>query len=907
MTDILRDHALTHVWAEPLQDRQHRVKPNRVSPSIGFYKEATVMWERIPLPNYGNEIDNRSFHVYPIGQLPPMFFALTLEKRKWYSAATLVQANNTVIDLIADNGTIIPRDQYYFYVNYDNNFIMAVARNTVYLGDVTKQSPYGEELKMNYTLDDSKVTVRFYNNAVTHNKAWLDTANDDVHILMDHSKRITKLADFTSFMARVATIRANYKGQGMGLFFIDGFLVSEPKAFKDDYVGALFYFQYDETIKDVRQFDIVTIPGFRSIVDVRKDKYLLVSAVNNGVLEYKDDCDYYVVNRSLDGSYRGVAIDCFNQTPVRQITHNAWSVSQDSVIYPTIQHHFTSILNDLTILVVVRNGGMVRGIGLQSNRIEDLYHLKYEQILEAMSGVNSSVPEWQAPNLENSAYMKITSSQEKDITTAMVEDAYGYNATTYAVAKSQYPVVDGKVVVDTGMSLPWDSYNPNGNYRETRRTFFWYDVNGLLLGYTSNNSTARTLNVPSGYSAAKKVEVITGSLVVGVGEVGTHTDKAKVVDQAYGFYGHRNYVCNIVGSGPDNKWVDVTNSPYVSYMPAKDGNPPYIQWNYSLLNAANLYPATRFANTVNVHTVSFTLAAFTGVYGYDIMRIQDASLNVLQVPAGHFDVFMNGEILIPDLDFYYVPAGSIVIVRKPKTDVAATRIVIRFYGYMNPETNRPFKPRDVGFVKNGKLSMNQVFNTTHDRDIRINVNGQLKTRNEVVFAEDKNTAPLYLDGYPYAVEDYHALVEPFTSKNTVDYLMDAQKIDKRVGDYLSSRLPEPTPVDEFVTPYRHELYSPIMATLIQLLSTGKITDAMINLDATDAIILQQFGYLTQVYGSYDPAVVGFNENYCYVHPHPHTKPVQVTSKQYAFLERANRIFLKGVVDLTSSVTIKLGT
>mgnify|MGYP003622146610 FL=1 len=105
MTDILRDHALTHVWAEPLQDRQHRVKPNRVSPSIGFYKEATVMWERIPLPNYGNEIDTRSFHVYPIGQLPPMFFALTLEKRKWYSAAALVQANNTVIDLIADNGS----------------------------------------------------------------------------------------------------------------------------------------------------------------------------------------------------------------------------------------------------------------------------------------------------------------------------------------------------------------------------------------------------------------------------------------------------------------------------------------------------------------------------------------------------------------------------------------------------------------------------------------------------------------------------------------------------------------------------------------------------------------------------------------------------------------------------------
>lgn len=907
MSDILRNHALTHVWAEPLQDRQHRVKPNRVSPDIGFYKEATVMWERIPLPNYRNEIDTRSFHVYPIGQLPPLFFALDLEKRKWYTAAELVQANNTVIDLIADNGTIIPRDQYYFYLNYDNNFVMAVARNTVYLGDVTKQSPYGEALETNYTLDDSKVTVRFYNNAIGHNKDWLDKAADDVHLLMDHSKRITKAADFTSFKARVDNIRANYKGQGMGLFFIDGFLVSEPKGFDEKYVGSLFYFQYDETIKDVRQFDIAKIPGFRSVLDARKDKYLLVSERNDGILEYKDDCDYYVVNRNMDGSYRGVAIDCFNQTPVRQITHNAWSVSQDSVIYPTVQHHFTSILNDLTILVVVRNGGMTRGIGLQNNRIEDLYHLSYSQIVEAMSGVNSSIPEWQAPNLENSAYMKVVSSQERYITAEIVEEAYGYNAATSAVAKSLYPVVAGKVTVDDGVSLPWDSKNPAGAYRETRRVFFWYDANGLMLGYNTNNSTARTINVPAGFATATKVEVITGSLVVGVGETGTFTDKEKVTDQAHGFYGHRDYVCNIVGGGPDNKWVDVTGGHYSTYFPAKDGNAPYIQWNYSLLNAANLYPATRFANTVNVHSVTFSASTFTGVYGYDIMRIQDAAMNVLQVPPGHIDIFMNGEILIIDLDYYYVTAGSVVIVRKPKTDVATTRITIRFYGYANPDDVKPFKPRDVGFIKNGKLSMNQVYNTTHDRDIRINVNGKLKMRSEVVFAEDTNATPLYLDGYPYAVEDYQALVEPFTSQNTIDFLKEAKSIDKRVGEYLTSRLPEPEPVDEFVTPYRHELYSPIMATLIQLMSTGKITDAMINLDSTDEIILKQFGYLTQVYGAYDPAVVGFNENYCYVHPHPHTKPVQVTSKQYAFLERANRIFLKGVIDLTSSVTIKLGT
>lgn len=54
MTTILKDHALNNIWAAPLQDLQHRVKPSRLSPDIGFYNEAKVMWERIPLPDYNS-------------------------------------------------------------------------------------------------------------------------------------------------------------------------------------------------------------------------------------------------------------------------------------------------------------------------------------------------------------------------------------------------------------------------------------------------------------------------------------------------------------------------------------------------------------------------------------------------------------------------------------------------------------------------------------------------------------------------------------------------------------------------------------------------------------------------------------------------------------------------------------
>lgn len=909
MSDILRDHALTHIWAEPLQDSQHKIKPARISPRLGFFKEARVMWEKIPLPNYRDEMDNRSFHVYPLGQLPPHRFAIELKSNKWYRADELIAANDTVIDVYADNGAVVPRIHYYLYLNYDNNLILAIARNVVYLGDEDKTTPYGEILKSNYTLDDHGITIRFYNNAVTHTNSWQDAAQDENDILTDYNKTIRKAADFTSFMNRVALIRQNYNGHGAGVFFQDGFIINEPKGFKDSYLDAQLCFQYDETIKEIRQFDIATIPGFRSLIDSRTDKYLLLSKSTDKRLEFHDDCDFYIVNRNINGEFKGVRLDGFNNKGIRQVTHNAWSVAQDLVVNRSTAHDFLSNIHTLTIVVVVRNGGMIRGIEFQHNRVEELYHLPYNQIMEAMVGANAGIPEWRAEVLENSAYIKVMSSQARDITSTMVEDAYGYNAATKAVAKTLYPVVDGRITFDDGLCVAWNDRVPNAVHRETQRSLFWYDEEGKLLGYSSNNTTAKTISVPVTYANAKKVEVILGKLIIGIGETGTVTDVDKVLDSSYGYYGYRNYVCNIVGGGPDNKWVDATGSPYVNYIVPENGSTPYIQWNYSLLAQANLYPGTRFANTVNVHTPNFANASFTGVYGYDIGRITNGAYSALQVPPGHIDVYMNGSLLIQDLDYYYANAGNIIIVRKPTTTVDATKITIRFYGFANPKTNKPFAPRDVGFVKNGLLSVNQKFNLWHDRDIRITVDGKLKFPSEVKFIEvgSANTGDLLLDGKPYAVDDYQALVEPFTRLNTIDYLMKSMDVDDRVSTYLTPRLPEPEAVDNYITPTRHELYSPIMSLFIQLMQRGALPDSAIDLESADQSLLRDFGYVQQVYGAFDPAVRGFDKDFCYVHAHPHPTSVQVTSKQYAFLERVNRLFLREALDLTSAVTIKLGT
>lgn len=907
MSDILRDHALTHIWAEPLQDHQHRIKPSRITPRSGAYKEVKVMWERVPLPNFNNAIDKRSFHVYQIGQVPSFLFAIEMIQKTWYRADELVAAHNTVIDVYADNGAIIPRNHFYLYQNYDGNMLLAIVKDAVYLGDETVVTPYLETLTARYSLDDHPITIRFYNNGLTHSETWLNSAANPVQILRDHFAFITNAATYTSFMAQVNSIRNSYNGQGGGLFFLDGFLISPPTGYRDEYSGKQLYFQYDETIKTIQQFEMAKVPGFRSIIDNRKDKYLLLSQSTDKKLEYFDDCDFYIINKDINGKYRGVRVDVFDHGVVRQLTHNAWSLTQDQVIYPASWHDFLSDIQGLTILVVVRYGGMNRGIEFQSNRIEELYHLSYNQILAAMSGANSTMPEWTAPNLENSDYMKVMSSQSKDITNVMVEDAYGYNAATKAVAKALYSVVDGKVTVDDGMSIPWEVNIPNADKLATKRVFFWYDAVGTLLGWTTNNTLAKTINVPALYSAATKVEVITGDLVVGVGETGTVSDVVNVTDPGYGYFGYRNYVCNIVSGAPDNKWIDVTDSVFCDYVTPTTGT-PYVRWNYALLDAANYYPATRIANKVNIHTPYFNPSTFTGVMDYTINRISNSTLKQLEVPPGHVDVFMNGQILIMNLDYYYANPGNIIIVRKPSVAIGDVRVTIRFYGYADKVTNKPFVPRDQGFIRNGRLSANRKYNPWHDRDIRVIVDGKLKLPSEVTFADRGSPAgSLIYDGKPYAVEDYQSLVEPFTSQKTVDYIAEAMEIDTRVSQYLTPRLPEPAVSDEYITPYRHQLYSPIMGMFVQLCMRNVINDAAVDLEANDESILRDYGFIANTYGPFDPVVLGYDPDYVYVHPHPFINTVEVTSKQYAFLEKVNRVFLKGEIDLTSSVTIRSGT
>lgn len=912
MTNILRNHALKNVWAESVQDTQYRIRPNRISPRGGYFKVANVLWETINLPFASDVTDKTSYHLYSLGQLPAWLFKLELDVGKWYRLDEFINVNNTVVNVYVDNGALVPRSIAYLYQNFDQNFILAIARTNVDFGSEEKQNSYGETITVPYSLDKHGINVRFYTNAVIQSEEWREQAIDPLHTLRDVSMLIENQSDYFSYMNQCNAIEAEYMDnsgeipvpQGMGLYFVDGFLCSKPSGYSDTYVGKVMSFQYDETIREVEYFRIDETTSYKSDKDPRLNKYLLVSKTNYEKIDFFDDLDFYVVYRYND-KIKGVAIDGFETESIRQVTHNAYAINTNKVLALSNAHQFLNNIMLLEIMVVYRNGGMRHGLGFQANRIEDLYHLPYSEVVEAMSLVESNVEFWRAPDLENSAYIDVMSSKENKITNERIEEAYGYNAIGKNLHKSIYKVSEGKVQLDPAFGLSTELFKPTPNLLLSKRCFFWYNEDGELLGYSTDQTVNLSITVPAEYSTAVYVEAFIGSLKIGLESNGSHRDQEYVYDYDYGYFGYRNYVCNVVGAGIDNNWTDVTDGPYCDYYPSENGNPPYVKWNYALLNQANLYPMTKFANVISLRAFTITSTSLVNALTVQLSVLDNAILNPLGASPAHVDVFMNNKPLIENLDYYFSNGGQLTITRQVQVGTTAN-ILVRFYGYGNPETNKSFKPRDVGFVKNGILSHNNVFNVTHDRCVRINVGGQLRTVDDVSFAEEVPMG-LHLDGKPYSVEDYQPLIEPYTSRKSVDFQMESIAVDQVVSNYLTAHLPEPTPVNQYIQGELWEVYSPIMSTFIQLMSKNMLPDAILQMWTNDATVFSNTAPVVEMYRSHDPILQGFDPEYVLVRPYPFKTLVEVSSLQYATLERINRLHLNSVIDLTDYVTIRAGS
>ncbi|MCB1715928.1 MAG: hypothetical protein KDK05_12440 [Candidatus Competibacteraceae bacterium] len=533
----------------------------------------------------------------------------------------------------------------------------------------------------------------------------------------------------------------------------------------------------------------------------------------------------------------------------------------------------------------IRYSGYQNSAILEANCSKYLEKMSDTQIVSAMTGVNANVPVWQAANLEASAYPRLMRSSYNQITSTLVEEAYGYAHTNAVLGQSVLPVVtDGgtaQVVVP-----PAFQYNS---------TAFEYDSAGLLIGYY-NVVTNTLLYYPTNGTCAM-VE-----FVEGIG--------GKVLDEIYDvrpttispINNYRWYIKVPNTTTGTNQWQDVTNQPGYYSVDAGVSN-----WkNDSLLNIISrtvrsdknflLYQTVlNPSDGVLIHALNYTQNTMSGQLAAG-----------LQIPLGELDLWLNGHSLILGID-YVVNFPTITIFSKKYLVNAPgpQTLTVRSTGFCKSDLT-PTAVNEVGYVWNGLLSADGEYDLHDGKVQRVVVGGALRLPSSVAYVENASTGS-DVDGTPYSIRDY---VNPLNGLIDIDpytYYYDNLAVEGAVSDYLTMAVPQQlaSPINPITTKY--PLYSPFIGKIISALNAGIINDPGLVNQYPDSYVTQLCAPYTHLLAGDPIAAKNLPDlRYCSIDPHWLSTAITMNANNYRFITNVVRIYANNIVDLSTALVINSG-
>lgn len=835
MLDYLVRHALENVWCSPYQDRQAILSLSRISRIGGVRNHFEYQWQRFGLPT-----QREDYHVYAIGQNSPARLNLQQQTGQWIPLRDLVNSNSLVGDVYTAQGLMLARSLVWVQLTDDLNYLVAIKfqTNTV-------------------DLDATPVYLRLYSNAYYNSTR----SNASATNVVTNGALVRVSTDALNIQREYHDHRA--LGVGFAYAFVNGRYVNDwlPSQIK---VGDTVAFVYDRSIFQVLDLKLDDLQQYTSELDGLR-KYLLHPPKGRQVIDYRDDIDIWLIHKHpTNGRVNGVYYHRNNEKAVRMITHRDYGIPTSFVQDYIQANPGWQDTRNLYIRIHFRHSGYERPLVDEHNRIKELYKLSDAEIVRAMIGLDSTVPEWTVNSLEQSNYARIMRSYHSEISSAMVVDAYGYNAMAKLVADGPIRLTDGRAKLPVG--LWYDS------------TIYEYDSQGILVHWRNHNGGEYY------YPVNQSTTMVEG--IVGIGGLEADVVLGTAPVQLNSNESYRFYVSPVDGNGISRQeWVDVTDDS-TKYTVSPSG---LATW---------LIDSTSHIGIVkgNSHFLSYDLELpeYDNVYRFSVNYTQIQG-NVLYIPPGKLDIWMNGKALIENHD-YYVVWPQIVIVNKAFLRSGSQSLTIRATGFCEPDLSRILSTQ-VGYVKHGTVSVNSVYDLRDDKVIRCIAGGRTFHRSDLDFAEDKRHIglPGLREGDPYVIEDVHPPIRGITAYDTYVLLKRSQQTDKRVSDYLSTKLPEPTVEAPVIIPELFHLYSPTAAKLLFDIQNGFLVPS--SPDAPESEVASKMQpYLWML--EYDPCVKDVDLEFVNIHPHPKYFMESVSLQGFLFLQRIVRLYLKGRVDLS---------
>lgn len=845
MQDFLVEHALYNVNCTPDQDNQMIFKPVRLTENGGVINRYKLNWDYIPMPQ-----KNKKYHLYHIGQVHPSLINFFNQDEQWISLADACHGKYTLINVYTNKGIELPRFDTFYYITKTKNIVLAVSKNT----------------NINFDFDLDNIFVRTYRNAYY-------ASNRAINNLDGIFTEGLVIKDSNDILSIQTKINSKQNLNGITNCFINGYKVSFINL-TNCKIGDYVEYVHDTSVKKTIDFNISNLPVFDSILD-QKGKYLLHYSGVENVIDYQDDIDLYLI----DSTGKGVYVHKNNPDTFRNLTHKDYSVVV-SYIHSYLDHfkdeNGVFDINTIKLRLIIRNSGWDRSLILEKNRINELYKLPEDKIIPAMVGVNATVDVWKAANLEKCDYVKLMAKEYGQINNSLVCQTYGFDAIS-------------KISSDTPTMVVVDGANRYINTPYLLRsecTAFEYDENGHLINWYSHSGEVYVCkNVNTRY-----VEVIKGIADTSLDEVYGQTTHQLNKDYTYRFYS-----CNIVNNVVQNDWI-VSNENEYSVL------------NNTLTWNTNKYTLVRSNKKFLCYKELIPLEEGIIEIGLDYFQTRNNSTHPLemQIPLYDLEIFLNGKILIEELDYYF-NNPKLVIVNKSYLDHTKQNqeVVIRFTGHCDNSLKHN-KNKDFGFIQRGRISDNHYYNIKDGKVQRIVINGSVKTQNQISHFEDSTNGITFNNdnGKPYFIKDYITPIKALTGLDDYLFKQESNTIDKAVSEYVSTIINQVTLPDLSVNSSKHYLYSPFLARILNELIDGGINISLLGERYTDDYVRQ----LCQPYEEllqYDPIDITKHhyKDYVVIHPHIYSNVVNLDFVRFKFFNKVNELYSNNRVELVNQIKL----
>lgn len=838
MEQWLSRHAIKNIWQRPTVPGDLTFAPKHLTPEGEVRSFVLDGSQVIDLPN------ESWFNVYHIGKFHRNFGNLRLPLNRWVKLGAVVNELSCFMVAYNEDGHTIPSN--YCWLRRLPNGAVLLAVKWIQRYDWVNHQPLWFRIYPGNYPNDSKQSL--HPTRILH------------YEISNVAKRQKAIEDFR---------RLENEKKGWVSCWVNGKFVDNPTT-DDVLIWDDFEIRIDGLVDFTYDFSCKGLPTFNSELDSTR-KFLLHLPKKMRDWYFSRNCEIIVLHKR-DGRYYQRHMNKY----LRNITPSDFSLPSERINHYRL--HFNEQvkdINDLTIRLVVRKSYLPTKPIFNATHDHDLYKLTDKQIIEAMVGANSNVPEWKASNLEKSSYMLVSGAKDENITRELCTGAYGYNAIS-------------RYFADTPTKLTLDSRGWGCELTPLlakQSVIYEYDQNGIMLDVFEINDT------PYYYARNPRARLIEAI-------VGSSCDCLNITDNAPDF--------EIEEGDNVSLYLRLLSNeiPTDNYEPAVEGvdyerEGRKVKWK---VDRTRRHPTVIHDDKHLFYSIDVDTYKQGEIRIPILVRNQSGEERTQFLPMETTEVWLNGYPLVQSIDYTVIWPEIVVANKVYIPDGGKVRLAVRCRGV----TGEMRVPKH-GFITAGMLSDNTTFDVRDDKVVRIVAAGGLRHRDDVEFREDATMALTnnVIDGFPYSVDDPTIPLRRIPSVDTYTLRDISRDLDSRVEDYLTPKIP--TPHFENPNPLSnwYHLFSPTLNIIMHHYQISALT--LVEDDPEFKISTTQLVTIMKRYESYlpfDPAYTGYDHRYVRVHPHMYYHVVEIDELLYAFLDRVNARYLEGRVQLNQYLKIR---